>query len=416
MPPKNQGTFVGFGFGPIQAGLFALEAHRGGEFDRIVIAEVLPDVVTAVRGAAGRFSINVAGKESIETVRVGPVDLLNPRDPADRERLVDAIAAASVITTAIPSTRLYATDGDDSLHRILAWGLERRARRQPDATIVYTGENDNAAAEILRDRVLGEVAATTREQVRGAAAFVNTVIGKMSGVISDPDELTRSGLTPIAPTLPRAILVEAFNRILVSRPRFASGVERPRGIDVFEEKDDLLPFEEAKLWGHNAAHALAAYLAADRGLETMADVTRHADLLELVRDAFVEESGAALIRRHDGVDDLFTPAGFRAYVDDLLERMFNPLLGDRVDRVARDPRRKLGWHDRLVGPIRLALAHGIEPQRFAAGIVAAVRYLDATIPRNAAAIRDVLEELWRSEEAPHEEVERVLELVAATAR
>ena len=34
-----------------------------------------------------------------------------------------------------------------------------------------------------------------------------------------------------------------------------------RGITVFDEKGTLQPFEEAKLYGHNAAHALMGYLA-----------------------------------------------------------------------------------------------------------------------------------------------------------
>ena len=32
-------SFVGFGFGAIQAGLFLYEAHASGQFDRFVVAE-----------------------------------------------------------------------------------------------------------------------------------------------------------------------------------------------------------------------------------------------------------------------------------------------------------------------------------------------------------------------------------------
>jgi hypothetical protein len=38
-------TFVGFGFGPIQAGLFLAEAQSLGNFRRLVVAEVQADVV-----------------------------------------------------------------------------------------------------------------------------------------------------------------------------------------------------------------------------------------------------------------------------------------------------------------------------------------------------------------------------------
>ena len=39
--------------------------------------------------------------------------------------------------------------------------------------------------------------------------------------------------------------------------------------------------------------------------------------------------------------------------------MVNPFLRDPVDRVTRDPARKLGWEDRLVGSMLLATEAGI---------------------------------------------------------
>ena len=64
-------TFVGFGFGAIQAGLFGLEVLRSGNFRRLVIAEVLPQVVTAVRQEKGEFGLNVAYRDRIESLTLG---------------------------------------------------------------------------------------------------------------------------------------------------------------------------------------------------------------------------------------------------------------------------------------------------------------------------------------------------------
>lgn len=50
-------TFVGIGFGPIQSGLFLLEAHRSGNFDRLVVAEIVPEIVDAVRWAFYRVPL-----------------------------------------------------------------------------------------------------------------------------------------------------------------------------------------------------------------------------------------------------------------------------------------------------------------------------------------------------------------------
>ncbi len=52
--------FVGFGFGPIQGGLFAKEAFQSGNFARIVAAEVDAQLVDAVRANNGSYYVNIA--------------------------------------------------------------------------------------------------------------------------------------------------------------------------------------------------------------------------------------------------------------------------------------------------------------------------------------------------------------------
>ena len=42
--------------------------------------------------------------------------------------------------------------------------------------------------------------------------FLNTVIGKMSGVITEPATLARLNLTTMTPTTPKAVLVEEFKQ------------------------------------------------------------------------------------------------------------------------------------------------------------------------------------------------------------
>ena len=52
MARRGKATFVGFGFGAIQAGLFCYEAARSGAFRHIVVAEIMPTVVADVRAAS----------------------------------------------------------------------------------------------------------------------------------------------------------------------------------------------------------------------------------------------------------------------------------------------------------------------------------------------------------------------------
>ncbi|MEZ4582002.1 MAG: hypothetical protein R3A10_10255 [Caldilineaceae bacterium] len=62
-------TFVGFGFGAIQAGLFLYEAASAGTFGRLVCAEIQADRIARVRAAGGLFTVNIAHADHIEQPR-----------------------------------------------------------------------------------------------------------------------------------------------------------------------------------------------------------------------------------------------------------------------------------------------------------------------------------------------------------
>jgi mannitol-1-phosphate 5-dehydrogenase len=380
-------TFVGFGFGPIQSALFLYEAYKSGDFGRYVVSEVDQELVDAVRASDGQYTINIARPNRIDQVQVRGVELYNPRQPADRRQIVRAIAQADELATALPSVKLYDAGDQASVAALLAEGLPARDLRP---AVVYAAENDNDAAELLQSAVERR-AGRSFDTVQ----FSDTVIGKMSGVITDPDEIARLNLKPITPHLPRAVLVEEFNRILISRIDLPGFV---RGIEVFIEKSDLHPFEEAKLYGHNAIHALIGYLAHERGLTTLAQAADHPELMSIARAAFLEESGAALARKYKHLNDaLFSAEGYRAYAEDLLARMVNPNLNDLVSRVIRDPQRKLGWNDRIYGTMRLALSQGIVPVHLAQGAAAAVRHLAEVSDRpilSLEAMDQLLRGLW----------------------
>lgn len=360
-------TFVGFGFGPIQSALFLYEAFRSGQFSRFVIAEVDARIVQAVQSAGGQYTINIALPDRIEQAVISGVELYNPAVPADRQKLMTAIAESDEMATSLPSVAFYDTGGATSVARTLADGLA--LRQKPHPTIIYTAENNNHAAELLLETLKKHCAPTALQNVQ----VLNTVIGKMSGVITDAATLESLKLATMTPSLPKAVLVEEFNRILITKialPGFK------RGIEVFIEKPDLLPFEEAKLYGHNAIHALIGCLAARRGLVGMSDAAEHQDIMNTAAAAFLEESGAALIHRYSGLGDpLFTRTGYAAYAVDLLARMVRPTLNDLISRVIRDLVRKLGYDDRFYGSMRLTLAAGIRPVNMAQGAAAAVTLL-----------------------------------------
>lgn len=355
-------VFAGFGFGPIQAGLFVKEAQESGRFSRMVVAEIDPVLVRAVRDNGGAYTVNVAHAHGIERVQVGGVELLDPTVEQEAAKLDEVLARATEIVTSLPSVTFYTAGGEASVAARLARCLVGRDR---GPALIYTAENNNHAAEILS----GKVAELSGSTGIGRVQYLNTVIGKMSRLVRDPEEIKALALAPIATGYERAFLVESFNRILVTRcglPGFKPG------ISVFFEKDDLLPFEEAKLYGHNAIHALLAYLGGLKGYRHMTALKEDAPLMAIARKAFLDESGLALRRKYAHLgDDLFSEAGYRDYALDLLDRMTNPHLSDTIARAARDPVRKLGLTDRLFGTMSLAISQGIaRPMHMAMGAYA----------------------------------------------
>ncbi|MBE6394094.1 MAG: hypothetical protein E7044_08595 [Lentisphaerae bacterium] len=333
-------TFVGIGLGPIQTGIFLAGAAKGG-FDRIVIAEV-NDKLKAAVNAVHSVTVNIAADDRVYSETYQNVEVYNPNDPEDVKKLIAAAAEASELATALPSVKFYAY--------CAPWLREGFAQQPERVRFFYTAENNNHAAEEL-EKAMGVSFLNTY--------YLNTVIGKMSGVA--PASADRPGLAPDAEN---GHLVEEFNTIYISK---CPGIEN-RKVQNLYVKDDLFPFEDAKLYGHNATHYLLATLGKARGCSTMDEVRAFPALIEIARQAFFNESGSALIKKYAHLnDELFTPAGFKAYVDGLLVRMTNPFLKDAIDRITRDPERKLSWDDRAIGTMRLILSQGIEPVNFAMG-------------------------------------------------
>jgi len=408
MKSRQDKIYAGFGFGPIQSALFLYEAYQTGNFSRFAVVDVDEKLIEAVRKNGGRYTVNIARPDRIDRAMVKGIELFNSQIPKEAQTFVEAVAASDEMCTALPSVNIYAAGGDASVVSLLARGLNARIGTPYESlpTIVYTAENNNQAAEILGEQLYPLIPASKRGNVQ----FLNTVIGKMSGVISEPETIDRLGLAAITPDFPRAILVEEFNRILISKIRLS---RYRRGIEVFIEKEDLLPFEEAKLYGHNAIHALIAYLADLKGYRVMSEAGKDPWIMETARKAFIDESGAALIQANaQAGDPLFTEEGYSEYAEDLLVRITNPNLNDLVERVGRDHPRKLGIEDRLYGTMVIALEQGVEPCNLslgaAAGVLSMIKRRESLgkeivhLPRSAADLnRDELALLLREVWAAH---------------
>jgi len=356
-------TFLGFGLGAIQSGLMLLEAVKSGNFERFVILEINGSLVSEVRKGGNSITVNIATNDGIEKFQINDIEIYNPTDAADLEAIEKAISDADEMATAIPSVQFY-DSGENSIAKLLAKNINPEKQQ-----ILYASENNNYAAEILREKI----SQYTQDEKLKNFQILNTVIGKMSGVIQDEKTITELKLDRITDESVSAFLVEEFNHIIISKillPGFKKGIE------VFVEKEDLLPFEEAKLFGHNAVHSMLGFFAHLRNYKYMSEIRNNKEIWSYGETAFRKESGAFLLKKYKDLDEpLFTEEGFKFYGDDLLKRMTNPYLRDEVQRICRDPLRKLGYGDRLVGTMREAYKQGIIVNTLAKGVIAGLCFL-----------------------------------------
>ena len=405
-------TFLGFGLGAVQSGLMLFEAFKSNNFNKYVILEVNEEIVNAVRKWGNKIVINTARKNGIVKTVISGFEIYNPNDPIDYDSISSCINQADEMATAVPSIDFYNAD-KNSIAKLLAENLNAEKNQ-----ILYTAENNNYAAEILTEKI--KLYADEYKLKKFQA--INTVIGKMGGVIFDGNTIAELNLDLMTPYSKAAILVEEFNNIIISKiilPGFQ------RGIEVFQEKEDLLPFEEAKLFGHNAVHSMLGFFASLRGYTYMSEIRNDPQLYNYGIEAFNNESGAFLLQKYNGFNDpLFTKEGFNFYGKDLLERMTNPYLRDEVKRICRDPVRKLEYDDRLFGTIREALKLNIYPKILVKGVLAGLYYV---ITNQAGAdynynldiedlneekVKNILINIWKKN-PQNEESKKILNLICS---
>ncbi|MDF4855464.1 mannitol-1-phosphate 5-dehydrogenase, partial [Vibrio parahaemolyticus] len=166
--------------------------------------------------------------------------------------------------------------------------------------------------------------------------------------------------------------VESFSEWIVDEQQFKGDIPNIAGM---EKTNNLMAFVERKLFTLNTGHCITAYLGCLKGHRTIREAIEDPNIHAEVKQA-MQESGEVLIRRYGFDRDMHN-----AYIEKILGRFANPYLVDEVDRVGRQPIRKLGANDRLVKPLLGTIEYGTENQTLLKGIAAALKYTNDTDPQ-----------------------------------
>jgi len=322
------GTAVHFGAGNIGRGFVAQFLHESGY--EVVFADVSEELIGALQQQPSYRVIEV-GEGAREHVVDGYRAINSKTHEAD---VIAEIAAADVVTTAVGARILQ------FVAPVIAKGLAAREKTEP--LVVIACENAIGGTDILAAEVRKHGPADN-------AIFANCAIDRIV-----PEQ--HGGLD---------VTIEAFWEWAVDRTPFR-GAEP--GIHGVTWVDDLQPYIERKLFTVNTAHAAAAYHGIDRGWVSIREALATPELQAEVR-AVLSETKELLVQKHG-----FDADEQQAYIEKTLKRISNPALPDTCERVGRGPLRKLGRHERFIGPAAELAERGEEVWNLLNAVGAALRF------------------------------------------
>lgn len=336
-----------FGAGNIGRGFIGkLLADAGIE---VTFADVNETVISALQ-IRREYPVKVVGSECVVETVTG-VTAINSTDAG----IIDCIAESDLITTAVGPTVL------NIIAKSLAQGIKKRIENGvTTAQNIIACENMVRGTSQLKAEVFKHLPEALHAKVEAQVGFVDSAVDR----IVPPAEAGEQD--------PLAVTVEAFSEWIVDQTQFKGDIPHIPGMEC---TDNLMAFVERKLFTLNTGHLITAYLGVLAGHETIKDSIEDNEIQQQVKLA-MQESGEVLIRRYAFERDVHA-----AYIDKILSRFANPYLRDEVDRVGRQPIRKLSPQDRLIKPLNGTLEYQTGNAHLVKGIAAAFLYKNEDDPQ-----------------------------------
>lgn len=322
---------------------FAGQLLRASGHEVVFVARN-PDVVDHIN-RVGRYRVRlVCGQESRAIV----VNGIRAVSTADSEKVVEEISGAGLIATAVGASNL------PDIASLIAAGLRRRST--PVNVLAF--ENLTHAGPYLRDLIARHLAADFPLGEHGfSGAMVNRVVTQRLAEPGEDELLTFVGDPPAS--------------FVVDGPSLCQPLPAIKGMIV---ADDYTAWTRRKLYTFSAGHATCAYLGYLKGYHYIHTAIRDPEIKAAVLAAMTEGQRGLAARYGPKV------AGNESDLLEIMARFENAALDDPVVRVGRDPRRKLGAEDRLVGAARLAAEAGVRPEKLALAAAAAFFFCSPTDP------------------------------------
>ena len=293
----------------------------------------------------GQYTVNILGHSEKNCVVKGAKAV----GFQDGERAAETIAEADAVFTAVGGKNLGA------LAPYLARGIEMKAKKGGVLNIV-TCENWKQPAAILRNGIEEMISQDAKEYLKNSVGITEAVIMR-SAIESDARLLEKD---------PLIVNVQDFWELPVDASRLAGELPPVQGLKLIPE---FTGFLERKFYTYNAANGTVSYLGALLGYEKLADAAHDGRIIRVL-DGVYQETARALSRKHH-----FPLEQQLAFTETSRRKLQDYAIVDFIERNARDPLRKLGKDDRLVGSARLVQEYGIRPEHLCTAIAAAIHYV-----------------------------------------
>ena len=284
----------------------------------------------------------------------------------DTGRIADIISTADVISTAVGVKNLA------TIAPAIAEGIKQRYLNNPVPVDVYLCENILNASALLRSYVLESLDETVLKWANDNVGFVGTAVARMVPQAGD-----RFGTDD-----PLLVVADSYHKLAYDEKAVRSKVP---GIDGIYPVRNFKAEVERKLFVYNLGHAALAYLGYLKGYTYVHETINDSECFPIF-DKALDETSRALLKIYPADLD---PAGHEEVRRDIRIRYGNPMLMDTIQRVGRDPIRKLGPEDRLVGSAKLCLEQKIFPENIAYICAAALCY-DHSEDREAVRLQKII--------------------------
>lgn len=329
---------VQFGAGNIGRGFIGAVLAQAGW--QVIFADVVKNIVDAINDKR-KYTVHVLDEKKfdLEISGVSAVD-------SSSDDVLEAIASADLITTAVGLNILPRIAGT------LASGIRFRMKKGIESPLdIIACENGIGASALFKEEVGRHLDEAEFAYMQKFVGFANCSVDRI--------------VPPVRCENPIDVCVENFYEWNVDRKSLKGDL---KGIGGMNLVDNLDAYVERKLFTLNTAHAISAYLGWLKGFKTVSESVENPEIAAIVRGA-MEESGKALIKKYALDENVHSQ-----YIEKILKRFKNPHIVDEVERVAREPMRKLSGNDRLVKPALTAISYDIAVPNLIKGMAAALRY------------------------------------------